>query len=227
MTAFFRSEKEKQGPSQPVLGQEVIEKYGLVVQGSAPGLRAVGYKALCALGGHWAVAGWWNQLQEMGALQAPASLLFFPSDTEVLGVSEQGLCALHLLPLPPFLLGNRGLIRPAAYLPFLVPAEEEPAKPKLQMLGLGLCAGAAGVSDVELDGPCLPAQERCPPSSLSHCSGPRESGHEYHGSLLLWTGCVPAWGMPVLQGLKLAAGEPGSRGAREPGSQGPASQPQR
>lgn len=31
VTAFFRSEREKQGANQPVLGQEVMERYGLVV----------------------------------------------------------------------------------------------------------------------------------------------------------------------------------------------------
>lgn len=56
-----------------------------------------------------------------------------------------------MLPLPPFLLGNRDLIHPASCLPFLVSAEEEPAEPKLLMPGLGLCAGAAAGSVVELD----------------------------------------------------------------------------
>lgn len=64
-----------------------------------------------------------------------------------------------MLPLPPFLLGNRELIWPAASLTFLVPAEEEPAEPKLLMLELRLFAGASGGSDVELGRPCLPAEE--------------------------------------------------------------------
>lgn len=185
VTGFFKSEKEKQRAIQPVLGQEVMERCGLVVQGSAPRLGAVGCKALCALGGHWAVAGQWNQLQEMGALQAPASLLFFPSNTEVLGMSEQGLCALHLLPLPPFLLGNRELFQPAAYLPFLVPAEEEPAEPKLRMLGLRLCwcrwclrCGA---------GRAVPACRGEVPTLLTVTQlwSPRERTRGSHGSLLL------------------------------------------
>lgn len=171
MTAFFRSEKEKQGASRPVLGQQ---RYGLVSKAVLPGSEHWGTKpsVLWEVTGRWVGSGTSCRRWVLSRHQPPFSV---SSDTEILSVSEQGLCALHLLPLPPFLLGNRELIRPAAHLPFLAPAEEEPAKPKLRMR---LCAGAAGGSGVELDGPCLPAEERCPPSSLSHSSGPRERGHE-------------------------------------------------
>lgn len=85
-------------------------------------------------------------------------------------------CTLHLLPLPPFLLGNRELIRPATHLAFLVPAEEEPANPKLLMLELRLSAGTclwwlrcrAGQAVPACRGAEMPTllaatQLRCPP----------------------------------------------------------------
>lgn len=124
------------------------------------------------------MAGQSNQLQEAGALQVAASLRLFPSETEILSAGQQvgSLCTLHLLPLPPFLLGNRELIRPATHLAYLIPAEEEPANPKLLMLKLRLCAGTflwwlrcrAGQAVPACRGAEMPtllaaAQLQCPP----------------------------------------------------------------
>lgn len=68
---------------------------------------------------------------------------FFPSETEVPSVGQGmgGLSALHSPPWPPFPLGNGELIRPAADLPCLAPAEEEPAKPQPLMSEPRLAAG--------------------------------------------------------------------------------------
>lgn len=90
------------------------------------------------------MAGQSNQLQEAGALQVAASLRLFPSETDPQCGAAGGESlhfALAAFTSFTFLLGNRELIRPATHLAFLVPAEEEPANPKLLMLELRLCAG--------------------------------------------------------------------------------------
>lgn len=125
------------------MGQEVMERHGLVVQGIGPRLGPVGHKALRAPGGHWG-GGWAVGPAVGGGCFPGSSLPSLPPLTDrgpECGAAGGGLCALHELPLPPLLLGNRELIQPATHLPFLVPAEDEPAKPKLLMLGLRLGAG--------------------------------------------------------------------------------------
>lgn len=86
------------------MGQEVTERYGLVVRGIGPRLEQWGTKHPVprrSLGSGW-------QSNQVGALQVAASSGLLPSQTELLSVVQQvgSLCALHLLPLPPLLLGN-------------------------------------------------------------------------------------------------------------------------
>ena len=89
---------EVQGAKQPVL--EVMEGYGLVIQGTGPSLGPAGCKPLPAPGGHRYMAAQLSQLQEVGASQVAAPPRFFPSEMEVPSVGQWvgSLCALHSPP---------------------------------------------------------------------------------------------------------------------------------
>lgn len=137
MTAFIRYEEAKQVANQPVLGQEVMESYGLVVQGIGPRLGPARHKALCALGGHWAVAGQSNQLQEWVLYRQQPPLSSSLQSPECCAAAGDCLCS-ALAAFTSIPSGQQAINPASHHLPFLVPAEEEPAKAKL----LRLCAGA-------------------------------------------------------------------------------------
>lgn len=113
------------------------------------------------------------------------------------------LCALDLLPGPPFPPGSRELIRPAAALPCLIAAEKEPAKPKLLILEPRLAAGACllhrscfGVAQKtsRMGWACLQrSRDVCP----CHC----------HTALLhTWRGDTGiSWNAPVMRGISVQA----------------------
>lgn len=129
-----------------------------------------------------------------------------------------GLSALHSPPWPPFPLGDGELIRPAADLPCLAPAEEEPAKPKPLMSEPRLAAGTC-----LLQGGWSRAAQRSSRTGCACLQRSRDVRPPHRRTTLLLAGRpdtrIP-WKPPLAGGLP--APSRGLRAAGELGSQRPA-----